>query len=344
MFDFSADGTVMWANSQCERLCLPLRSTILLLIFQGYEMTGHSRDSADHCPMSLYSIVAEEDHSLVDKQFEMLTVEKTNVRFEHRVKKTWINSATPQQTEETTWLLCMAFPDLNSDGSLKSILGCTADISQLKWAESLHKRSRLEAEEGMQKSQTFPAYTLIFLLAKASQERFMDITSSVGVHLNFWFRLLIIRSRHEMRNPLSAILQSADGIANDLLEYQALKRKTEEITHELIESNLEAAQIIILCAQHQQRIINDVLTLSKLDSAMLSVSPVVTQPMAVVQGTLQMFKGELLSNGIGIETVIEKSFIDLQLHWFYCDPSRLKQVLINILTNVSKLWSWQSLS
>ena len=60
---------------------------------------------------------------------------------------------------------------------------------------------------------------------KKSMENFMDITS------------------HEMRNPLSAIIQSADGIASSLLEFQD-SSKSAIRPAQLVESTSEAIQII----------------------------------------------------------------------------------------------------
>ena len=133
-----------------------------------------------------------------------------------------------------------------------------------------------------------------------------------------------------MRNPLSAILQSADGIAKSLTEFKS-SSKTLVMSCELVESNLEAVEIITLCAQHQSRIINDVLTLSKLDSEMLQVAPVVVQPLAVVKGALKMFEGELLSNNISLDFVSDQSYAQFEIDWVMADPSRV--------TQVSKLYS-----
>ena len=131
--------------------------------------------------------------------------------------------------------------------------------------------------------------------------------------------------RHEMRNPLSAILQSADGIAKSLTEFRS-SSKTLVLSNELVESSLEAVEIITLCAQHQSRIINDVLTLSKLDSEMLQVAPIVVQPIAVVKGALKMFEGELLSHNISSSFVSDQSYHQLNIDWVMADPSRVTQV------------------
>jgi signal transduction histidine kinase len=125
----------------------------------------------------------------------------------------------------------------------------------------------------------------------------------------------------------------ADGIANSLIEFQS-RDKSIESCKDLIESNLDAAQTIVLCAQHQKRIIDDVLTLSKLNSTMLHVSPVQVEVESTVRRTLKMFEGELQAHNINMSFVVEQSFQNAQIEWVFCDPVRLTQVFINLLTNV----------
>jgi signal transduction histidine kinase len=138
-----------------------------------------------------------------------------------------------------------------------------------------------------------------------------------------------------MRNPLSAIMLCADGIANSLIEFQSLKVEDQLVAfRSLVESNLDAAQTIVLCAQHQKRIIDDVLTLSKLNSAMLHVTPIQIQVETTVRRTLKMFEGELVADDIQMTFVLEESYQKAQIDWVYCDPVRLTQIFINLLTNV----------
>lgn len=147
-------------------------------------------------------------------------------------------------------------------------------------------------------------------------------------------RLLSLAS-HEIRNPLSAILQCADEVSNTLEQVKNVDSLTKDLTA-TIDSALDAAQTITLCAQHQKRIVDDVLTLSKLDSKMLMVTPVDVQPVSVVQRALKMFEGELQNADIRLEFDVDKSFQDLELEWVRIDPSRLLQVLINLTTNAIK--------
>jgi CheY-like chemotaxis protein len=82
--------------------------------------------------------------------------------------------------------------------------------------------------------------------------------------------------------------------------------------------------------------VDDILTLSKLDSKLLLVTPVDAQPVVVVEKVLKMFEPELRSSDIKGEFRIERSYLDMGLDWCKLDPSRLRQVLINLMTNAIK--------
>lgn len=80
--------------------------------------------------------------------------------------------------------------------------------------------------------------------------------------------------RHEMRNPLSAMLMCADGIADSLTAFQAMQNKNAIISQELVESNLDAAQTIVVCAQHQKRIIGSSMSRMKESDSKRHLLPV----------------------------------------------------------------------
>ena len=265
------EGTLTWANRQ------------------WYELTGHSKDPKDHYPKSFLNTVEPEDHSLSVSKFEELAIHKKQVHFELRFKKKWISPVEGIPGQDHTWNLCMAIPELDSDGNVKNIMGVNADITQLKYTEALQARSRIQAEE-----------------AKRSQEKFMDITS------------------HEMRNPLSAILQSSDSIFSSVAEIRSLIK--DQAAFEIVQSIAESNQIIFLCAQHQGRIINDVLTLSKLDSGMLAVAPGPIQPVEVIKLTMKMFEGELEAHGFESALLRDKSYDENSIDWVMADSSRVRQV------------------
>lgn len=48
-----------------------------------------------------------------------------------------------------------------------------------------------------------------------------------------------------------------------------------------------------------------------------------------------MFDSELQADGIDMTFVVDKSYKDANLDAVYCDPVRLTQIFINLLTNAS---------
>jgi PAS domain S-box-containing protein len=176
--------------------------------------------------------VKDDDQWIVQEHWKGLVDNADAINIEFRFKTPWEDR---NGNKGDTWVLFSAFPETYEGGRLKSVFGSITNISPQKWAEDFQKRKMEEAVE-----------------LKRQQENFIDITS------------------HEMRNPLSAILQCADEISTTLGEFRDVD--TGAIPLGVVTDSIDAAQTIALCAQHQKRIVDDVLTLSKLDSAMLMVS------------------------------------------------------------------------
>lgn len=82
-------------------------------------------------------------------------------------------------------------------------------------------------------------------------------------------------------------------------------------------------------------IVDDILTVSKLDSTLLTVFSTLTRPEDVVKEAFQMFKAELAVYKIKQSITVEPSFHQLGAESVYCDPARLSQVkkLLTLLTN-----------
>ncbi|KAF1913435.1 hypothetical protein BDU57DRAFT_356309 [Ampelomyces quisqualis] len=195
---------------------------------------------------------------------------------------------------DNIWVQSSSYPNVDDDGKVLSIMGTLFDISQFKWAED-------RAEEA--------------LAAKRQQENFIDMTS------------------HELRNPLSAVIQCAESAIASVEHLRAQGVGSRDIEQE-IDSTIESLQTIVTCSLHQKRVIDDVLTLSKLDSELILITPVKVQPTCVILKAMKMFDVECRQMDMKLEFREDKSVKEID--WVMLDPSRLLQVLINLLTNAIK--------
>ncbi|PYH89230.1 histidine kinase G2 [Aspergillus ellipticus CBS 707.79] len=175
---------------------------------------------------------------------------------------------------------------------------CTiADITPEKTAELTQRRIARDAEE-----------------RKQQQERFIDMIS------------------HEVRNPLSAILHCTE----DILDAAHQPDPDPHAWAAMRDEVARAAETINLCVAHQKRIIDDVLTYSKLDASMLTLTPRRVQPRLNVATALAMFRPELRKQAIAFEYQVEPSYAEHQVDWVMADMDRMSQVLINLLSNAIK--------
>ncbi|RKF59355.1 hypothetical protein OnM2_060027 [Erysiphe neolycopersici] len=203
----------------------------------------------------------------------------------------------PSGKPEPTCVLTQSFR-VTKGNKLDCITTFLTDVSTFRWAQASEARKAAEARE-----------------AKRKQEEFIDLLS------------------HELRNPLSAIFQLADTIINSFPEGDLIPSYKLE---EALKNNVENASTIIMCAKHQKRIVDDVLTLSKLKYTMLSISPRPAQLPIFTRQTVKMFQQELNSHRIKISIIPDPSLSVHNVDWVMCDVSRIQQILINLLTNAIK--------
>ncbi|CAG8952891.1 hypothetical protein HYFRA_00007605, partial [Hymenoscyphus fraxineus] len=242
------------------------------------------------------------------------------VTFQIAVNRPWRPAGADVDADDEehncTHIIFTTFPNFDENGKVATVMSYLTDISEIKWSER-QLRKRMEQAIEM----------------KLQQERFIDMTS------------------HEMRNPLSALIGCADEIIAALRDYRMTiqspnfwplppspthERNERQPYVEPLEECIESAKTIIYCAMHQKRIIDDILTLSRLDSNLLPVYPKPSQPIHLIRSAMKMFDNELRHAAIEFEFIEEATIQTLGVHWTLLDPSRVLQVLINLMTNAIK--------
>ncbi|KAL6160096.1 hypothetical protein ACJQWK_09571 [Exserohilum turcicum] len=249
-------------------------------------------------------IVDDEYIEMGQAKYRQLIEFKEHQSFELRLKRSWnAPSQNPDDAlpeKQPMWVLTSIFPELNEEGEVIEIIGCYTDISQQKWSEEFQAQQAARARE-----------------SKRSLENFIDTTS------------------HEMRNPLSAIVQCADSIISTHRSFGE-SSDYQKVYQSILETTIDAAETIVQCSKHMKTIVDDVLTISKLDSGLFVMTPVDVQLESIARDAVKMFEGEAKSAGIDLKFQIEESCKISDVQHVSLDPTRVLQILINLITNAIK--------
>lgn len=262
-----------------------------------YDLHGVAPYAPTGGKFAFFDMYADEDRPRADEAWESLIHGADQVTLELGTKGFYTS---PLGDKTPAHINIMAFP-YREHGEVKGIMTAITDISRFHWAENFQARLAAEARE-----------------AKRQQEAFIDVVS------------------HEMRNPLGAIVHCADEISKSLEECKTRLSEIPEPCLSLLQDNVASANIIMQCANHQKRIIDDVLTLSKLDSMLLSITPSPVRPTNLIDSILGIFEGELKSTDIRYSISADESLHSLGIKELYLDPSRVTQIFINLVTNAIK--------
>jgi PAS domain S-box-containing protein len=184
-----------------------------------------------------------------------------------------------------------------SDEAEAGFICAMVDITEIKHAQIAQEKAATEAQE-----------------RKDQQERFIDMVS------------------HEIRNPLSAVLHLAEEIKEIAGQVQAAKSLEDEQVAEILDS----ADTILLCVSHQNTLVDDILSFSKLDSMMLSLVPREVTPKWEFATSLKVFNSEFRAKNIQFHYAMDVSYDEQGVDVVFADLNRMKQVLVNLITNAIK--------
>jgi signal transduction histidine kinase len=123
---------------------------------------------------------------------------------------------------------------------------------------------------------------------------------------------------HELRTPLNAILGMTEGLQ-------------EEVFGPLTDRQRRSLNTIERSGTHLLSLINDILDLSKVEAGQLELEFTYLDVSLLCNSSLTFVKQQALKKNLQLEAQIPQNLPNL-----YGDELRLRQVLINLLTNAVK--------
>lgn len=124
---------------------------------------------------------------------------------------------------------------------------------------------------------------------------------------------------HELRTPLNAII----GLSQLLQEDATDLGVEEDFTSDL--------EIINTSGRHLLELINDILDLSKIEAGKMTLYPETFEVLPLIKNLVSTIKPTIEKNGSSLEIDC-----DGELGTMYQDQTRVRQVLLNLLSNASK--------
>jgi len=200
------------------------------------------------------------------------------------------------------WVLTSLTPLLNDNGEVEKIISIDSDITRRKRAEQELIIANKIAEHSIYKSNR-----ALEELHKAKKE----VEESLKVKEQF-----LANMSHEIRTPMNAII----GFTNLLLK--------SEQTHE----GIQYLNAIKTSGQNLLVIINDILDFSKLERGKITIENIPFKLSQLVATVVDLMLPKAVEKNVKLSSSIDKNIPEMLLG----DPTRLNQVLINLVGNAIK--------
>ncbi|OCF32334.1 hypothetical protein I316_06002 [Kwoniella heveanensis BCC8398] len=191
------------------------------------------------------------------------------------------------------------------DSGLSGVMGCLSDISYQEERLLEAERRRIEAEE-----------------SKQQQELLVDLTS------------------HEIRTPVSAILQCSSLVKENLVVLQENLRgagvdgfRAEPRLLTELEEDIEALESIYQCGLVQERIANDVLSLARIQLDMLTMHDFEMDLKKEARKIVSVFAPEAKMKKIDLELEFGENIQRTGTTVLKTDHVRLQQIVTNLISN-----------
>jgi signal transduction histidine kinase/CheY-like chemotaxis protein len=209
-------------------------------------------------------------------------------------------------------------------GATTGILGWTvtrALLTATEWSRSEYRLARTRAESALQ--QRIELVQTQEDLVKVNQElaRVIDRLKTMQRIVNEASRVkeqFVANVSHELRTPLNMIIGFSEMLSQSSNVYGV----------ELPASLLSDINAIRRNSQHLSTLVDDVLDLSQVDAGLMGLSKEWTSLPDLVNESITIVEALYQSKGLHLATDLSPDLPPL-----FCDGTRIRQVLINLLSN-----------
>ena len=124
----------------------------------------------------------------------------------------------------------------------------------------------------------------------------------------------VLTASHELRSPLTSVQGFAELL---MLERDSLTPK-----------QVETVEIILDNCRHLARLLNDLLDLARSDAGRLGIRPQPTEVGPLIDDAVRTMRGQTESANQALVQGVEPGLPSI-----YAEPDRIRQILVNLLTN-----------
>ncbi len=199
-------------------------------------------------------------------------------------------------------MLLNCVPLIDADGRCTGFRGSSKDITTMVMARESLRRAKEEAEDtNLQLEKVATRANLMAEAADAANAAKSEFLATMS---------------HEIRTPMNGVI----GMNNMLLETP------------LNPEQMEYATLVGTSAESLLKLLNDILDYSKIEAGKLDLEVMPMSPRAVVDDVLNLFALKAKEKSLDLAGIVDHSVPPIILG----DPTRLRQVLMNLAGNALK--------